>query len=322
MRQLKPFLALFFSACFLSCSGDGDDCETTGVEFPNEKSIDAEIYKKSKKDCRISRLQNFKINGLSGGTVHTEKGVWIEFFEESFLEEEIEIEVLELLSVGELAACQVMTNAVTKQQLITPSLSEGVLYVNASFEGKPIVFNREIWVYIPSGNRNLQLRQFRTPSCVDLTCDPLWEIDPFKEVVEFPYTDAGGVEVEAYLTIISESGWFSLARFEPEDKSVKNLFHKTPSEYSLENSNVFFAFDNPSMALTKMTGFDSDLEIFYLDKVEVPLEKEGALFFVAKPDESFRFEGRKMKVEEENISVTTNPKSGTEEELINYLNTL
>src|SRR5690606_17323472 len=185
MKFFSTFLCLGF-LIFQGCSSASDDCEPGPIEYPNQQGeIDGLAYKNSLLDCRLPKVQTFEFNSFAGAEiVATQKTVFFispeTFFEldGSPIDGPITFSVLVMYIPDEIIACQLSTNGMNDTQTVEPLLGESIFFINATYNGNPVRMDREIMVFIPSENRDLELSLFNSPKCSDLECDVLWEKIP------------------------------------------------------------------------------------------------------------------------------------------------
>lgn len=327
------FYSLFLAFSFLSlfgCSSSSNDCECGEIDFPNQlQEIDGTVYKKSVLDCRLPKLQTFEFNSYQGAEIKAAHGTIFTIMPNIFFETDgtpvdgtIQFSILEMYNPGEIIACQLSTNGVNNEQSVEPLLSESIFFIEAKYNGNPVIVEGEFQVFVPSENRDLELSLFHSPSCNELECEVLWEMLPRSNVFDEPYTDASGVVYFGYRSFLTNLGWFSMARFNDSQNPRGIIYNKTLSSYNLSNSNVFFLYKTSSTAVGKFLEYDEINAVFSEKFHEIPNETSGNVIFVSKPDANFNFEANQMITEDGKISVTRQPQLGSENDLIDYINNL
>lgn len=326
---LKSFsiILVFF---FLACDANSEDCTIGPLELVNPQTIiDGTAYKQSIMDCRIPKVQSFEFNNFEQTQLVASKGTL--FFipqgtfsklDGSIIDGEITFSVLEMYNPGEIIACQLSTNGINNTQTIEPLLSESILFLNATYNGEAVLVNQEIRVFIPSENKNLQLNGFYSPSCPSLDCQVLWEISPQISVFEEPFTDPAGNIILGYQSFITELGWLSFARYNPSLEPRGIIYNKTLPEYSLSNSNVFLNYNGNSVAIGMYSEFDTINGVFSEKYRQIPQNTPANVIFVSKPENSFSFGSSTVITEDGKITVTRDLQNGSENNLIDYINSL
>ena len=329
MKFFSVFLCLGFLA-IQGCSSGSDDCAAGPVEYPNQQDeIDGTAYRNSKMDCRLPKVQTFEFNSYQRAEIFADQGTIFSISQNSFYEMDgtpvdglITFSVLEMYAPGEIIACQLSTNGLNERQSIEPLLSESILFLSATSNGNPVMLEGEIQVFIPSENRDLELSVFNSPSCPELECEVLWEKLPQFNVYEEPYTDTAGNIYLGYGTFLTDLGWFSIARYNNSQESRGILYNKAHSPYSLSNSKVFLKYDSNSTAIGMFSEYDEANEVFSEKYQEIPNNIPANVIFVSKPENNFNFEARPIMTENGKITITRDLQSGSESNLINYINTL
>ena len=321
-----------FSILLISsgCSSDSEDCTPGAIEYPNQQEqIDGTAYKLSSMDCRLPKVQTFQFNNFAGTEIMAEQNTVVFIGQGTFsqldgtiIDDEITLSILEMYRPGEIIACQLSTNGLNNTRKIEPLLSESILYINAQYNGNPVLMNSEIQIFIPSENQNLELSIFNSPSCAEIECQVLWEIIPQSTVFEEPYQDAAGNLILGYRSFITELGWFSFARYNanPEPRGV--LYNKALPQYSLSNSNVFLKYDSNSVAIGMFSEYDTANEVFSEKYSEIPKNTAANVIFVSKPETEFSFDSSPVITEDGKITVTRNLQNGSESTLIDYIKNL
>ena len=314
---------------FLSCSTDANDCEPGQLELPNQPAIiDGAAYKKSVLECRLPKLQTFEFNSYSEAELIAAQGSVFIIGANSFtaldgspVDGLINFSVLEMYSAGEIIACQLSTNGLNEDNNVEPLLSESIFYITATYNGNPVKMEGEIQVFIPSNNRDLELAIFNVPSCGDLECQILWEQLPQSLVYEEPYTGPTG-RILGYRSFIFELGWFSFARYNESQELRGIIYNIALPPYSISNSNVFLKYDSNSIAIGRFSEYDEENAVFSEKYSQIPNNTAGNVIFVSKPESKFNFEAKQVITKDGKITVTRQLQSGSETELIDYINTL
>lgn len=329
MKYLPVFLCLGLFA-LQSCSSSADDCEPGPLEFPNQQGVlDGTAYKNSLLDCRLPKVQTFEFNSYQGTEIFANQGTIFSIYPNIFYEMDgtpvdglVTFAVLEMYNPGEIIACQLSTNGLNEAQSVEPLLSESILFLSVSHNGNPLMIDGEFMVFVPSENRDLELSIFNSPRCPDLECEVLWEKLPRSLVYDEPYTDAAGNDYFGYRSFLTDLGWFSVARYNNSQETRGVLYNKAHSPYSLLNSKVFLKYNSNSTAIGMFSEYDEVNEVFSEKYREIPDNTSGNVIFVSKPENSFNFEASEVITSDGKITVTRQLKSGSETNLIDYINNL
>ena len=329
MKFLSAFLCLSFLV-IQGCSSGSDDCAAGPVEYPNQQGeIDGTAYRNSQMDCRLPKVQTFEFNSYQRAEFMAAQGTIFSISQNTFFDMDgtpidglITFSVLEMYNPGEIIACQLSTNGLNERRSVEPLLSESILFIEASHNGNPVMVEGEIQVFIPSENRDLELSVFNSPNCPELECEVLWEKLPQSTVYEEPYTDIAGNVYLGYRSFLIDLGWFSIARYNDSDQPRGILYNKAHSPYSLSNSKVFLKYDSSSTAIGMFSEYDEANEIFSEKYHEIPNNTPANVIFVSKPESVFNFETRPIMTQDGKITITRDLQSGSESNLINYINTL
>ncbi len=312
------------------CSSDSNDCAPGAMEYPNQQGpVDGTAYKQSSLDCRLPKVQTFQVNNISGAEIKAEQNTVIFIgrgtftqLDGSVIDDEITLSILEMYSPGEIIACQLSTNGLNDNQKVEPLLSEGILFINAEYNGNPVLMNGEVQIFVPSANKNLELMLFNSPSCNEIECQVLWETLPRSTVFEEAYEDATGNRILGYRSYINELGWYSFARYNPSPETRGVLYNKAFSPYSLTNSNVFLLYDSNSLGIGMFSEYEEIMGVFSEKYHEIPNNIPGNVIFVSKPETEFSFDSSPVITEDGKITVTRNLQIGSETNLIDYIDNL
>ncbi|PVW14211.1 hypothetical protein DDV96_10405 [Marixanthomonas spongiae] len=315
---------------FLACSSDSGDCKIGPVENPNQQAvIDSTAYRQSGRDCRLPRVQTFKVFNFSFSEIVADQGTVLMVTPKTFstpdgtlVDGEVTLSLIEMYQPGEIIACQLSTNGLNQNQKVEPLLSESIFYLNATYNGEPVIFNQSIQVFVPSENQNLELSLFHSPSCPQLECTVLWEIEQQGTIFEKPYTNASGDTVLGYRAFVQNTGWRSIARFNENQTPRGTLYNKAKPGYNTSNSNTFLYYDASSTAIGMFTSFDTENEVFSEQYGEIPNNTPGEVIFVGKPETEFMFGSSAVITKDGKITVTRDLQSGSETSLIAYINNL
>lgn len=329
MKFFFTFLCLGFLT-LQSCSSSADDCEPGALEFPNQQGeIDGTAFRNSLMDCRLPKVQTFEFNSYQGAQIFADQGTIFSIYPNIFYDLDgapvdglVTFSVLEMYNPGEIIACQLSTNGLNERNSVEPLLSESILFLSASHNGNPLRIDGEFMVFVPSENIGLEVSLFNSPACTEIDCNVLWEKLPRSNVYEEPYTDTVGNTYLGYRSFLTDLGWFSFARYNnnPEDRGI--LYNKADSPYSLSNSKVFLKYDSNSIAVGMYSKYDEVNEVFSENFGEIPNNTPANVIFVSKPETNFNFEASQVITSDGKITVTRDLQSGSESELIDYINNL
>lgn len=328
MKFYQAFLCFgLFSV--VGCSSDTSDCESGQIEYPNEQvEIDGLAYKNSLLDCRLPKLQSFEFDSFSRAELIAEQGTILIINANSFsgidgtpVDGTISLSILEMYNPGEIIACQLSTNGLNDTNTVEPLLSESIFFISATYNGRQVRLDGEIQIFIPSENRDLELAVFNSPSCNELECEVLWEKLPQSYVFYEPYSGAAG-DISGYRSYILDLGWFSIARYNDSLEERGILYNKALSPYSLSNSKVFLKYDSNSTAIGMFSEYDDANGVFSEKYREIPNNIPGNVIFVSKPESYFNFQGSQVITDDGKITVTRQLQSGSESDLIDYINNL
>jgi hypothetical protein len=312
------------------CSSDSEDCTAGPVEHPNQQApIDGTSYRQSSMDCRLPKVQTFQFNGFEETEIAAAQGAVFFVQPLSFtdlngqiIDGEINFEVLEMYTPGDIIACQLSTNGLNNNQSVEPLLSEGIFHIDISHQGEPVLITQPIRVFIPSENASLDLSLFHSPSCPELSCSVLWEKDPQGEVIYEPYTDPGGDTILGYQTFIQNTGWKSIARFNDSQEPRGIIYNIVPPGFNDSNSNVFLYYNSPSTAIGMFSEYDAENEVFSEKFGEIPNNTQAHVIFVSKPENEFSFGSKPVTTQNGKITATRDVQLGTENTLKTYINNL
>lgn len=330
---MKYLIITFFLSGILivsSCSSDSEDCLPGAIEYPNQQDpIDGTAYKQSSLDCRLPKLQTFQVNNIVGAEIKSSQNTVVFIGQNTFsqldgtaIDDEITLVVLEMYRPGEIIACQLSTNGLNDTRTVEPLLSESIFYINAEYNGNPVLINGEIQIFVPSQNKNLALSIFNSPSCSALECEVLWETVPQSTVFEEAYEDAAGNILLGYRSYITDLGWYSFARYNPSKEPRGILYNKALPRYTLKNSKVFLHYESTSVGIAMFSEYNEDNAVFSEKYREIPENTSGNIIFVSKPENSFNFGANQIITSDGQITITRNLKTGSEIDLILYINNL
>lgn len=323
------FLYMIVLAGYLaiSCSED-HDCEEGVIETPNAiLPIDGADYATSLTECRLPKIQTFNIQGFAGGQILGNQGGVIIIPGQSLFNDdgtpidgEVEVSLLEMFTTGDVIACQLSTNTRNATGNIEPTLSEGLLFFDIRFNGQPVVIQGEIQIFIPEENNTQEQLLFNSPSCPDIDCIVTWETS----TIAFPteIVDPIGNSITGYSAITSQTGWYSIAQFNPDTNQRTTIYNVPPSGYNDTNSNVFLRYTNDKIAVSLFEQYDTNLGVFSEFYNEIPLDTQGQLIFVSRQDGTYVLDTSEISVTQNSIGATTNTNGTTEEQLITIINSL
>lgn len=320
-------IILFF--LLLGCSSDSEDCTPGPIAHVNQVPvIDGAIYKQSAMDCRLPKVQSFQFNGFeeteitaAQGTVFFVQPLSFTDLNGQIIDGEINFEILEMYTPGDLIACQLSTNGLNNNQSVEPLLSEGVFHIDITHQGEPVIITQPIRVFIPSENASLDLSLFHSPSCPELSCSVLWEAQQ-TEVIYEPYTDPAGNTILGYQTFLRNTGWKSIARFNDSQEARGIIYNIVPPGYNDTNSNVFLYYNSSSTAIGMFSEYDAENEVFSEKFGEIPNNTPAYVLFVSKPETEFSFGSKSITTQDGKITATRDVRLGDETDLKTYINNL
>lgn len=330
MKYVQFLYTLFLAGCLaISCSED-HDCEEGIIETPNAISpIDGADYVASLLDCRLPKVQTFTIQGSTGGQILGTQGGIVNIPAQSLfnsdgtiIDGEVEVSLLEMFTSGDVIACQLSTNTRNATGNLEPTLSEGLLFFDISFNGQPVVIQGEIQIFIPEENNTQEQLLFNSPSCPNIDCTVIWENT--QGAVAFPVeiVDPIGNTTTGYGAITSQTGWHSIAQFNPDTNQRTTVYNLPPSGFNDTNSNVFLSYDNDKIAISLFEQYDINLGVFSETYNEIPLNTQGQLVFVSRQDGTYMLDTSQIIVTQNIIGTTTNTSGATEDQLITVINSL
>lgn len=312
-----------------SCSED-HDCDEGLIEVPNiTLPLDGADYAASIQECRTPRIQRFTFQAFLGGTFRGPQNTQIIVPPQSIVNEDgepvdgiVTLELIEMYEPGEIIACQLSTNGLSTTLVPEPLLSEGIYYINITLPGVNINLLNPIEVFSPSQNSDLSLFQFNSLSCQEIDCLVLWEAIPGIEVLASFIDNPDGTVTNGYRTFVSELGWISVARFNPDDRQRTIIYNKAPVEFNGSNSNTFFLFEGPSTGIALFDRFDTTLDVFSEMHGQIPTGTFGNFILVTVQDDAYRFATQGATVDMDQIGLTNQTLDVSEMEFINSVNTL
>ncbi len=332
---LKQFLRGFiFFTLVVSCSSSSDqDCEEGLITYPTpEQILSGDQYRQSLEECRVPKIQTYQVSNITGGEVIANQGTAFSVNPQTFLDQngnfidgDVTFEILEMFTQGDIIACQLSTNGVNPENNIEPLLTEGLFYLNITYNNQPVTIIQNIDVFIPSSNLGNFNYMFLSPSCPNLLCQVLWERDDTVEVIEEPYITNSGIVIDGYKSHINQNGmgWHNIGRYLPQNTNRTTLYNKTPSGYNKTNSNVFLIFNQNALAISLFEKYDDDSKFFTEFHSQLPKDFEAQLIFITKQSQEFLYASKPVTITENKITTTLEINSEQEEEtLINALNDL
>lgn len=326
MKKRCNIFWLGLLAIFLSCS-ETNHCDVGALIYPNQGiKGDSVAFAESKIENRQHRIQTFTFDTLNQFYIETTGGTIITAYRDLFrmadgtmAQGEITFSILECYQPGAAIACQLSTNGVNDEQSVEPLLSEGMLWIEVTHQGQELTMAGSYQLFMPSGNQNLNLSLF-TASCQQLACDPLWEQEVTAAVSPEMATNAAGESIDGYQSALTAFGWISYARYNTSASSRVSLFHKVPRGYSASNSAVFLSYETTSLAVGKYTHFQLATHQFSEYYGEIPVGTYADVIFVTKGDHAYHYNGIPIFVNEEKSTASTQLTTGSETDLIDYIN--
>ncbi len=331
MNSLKYFFISSWVFLLFACSSTGEECDEGILQYPNpEQILNGDQYRQSLQECRTPKVQTFTFQGFQGIEIIGNQGTILHINPLSFtdsngniIDGEIKLSLLEMYNPGEMIACQLSTNGINPAGTIEPLISQGVFYIEITFNNQPVTIISPITLFVPSQNSGLSLLKFDSPSCQELLCDVLWEQQTGIEVTEEPYITATGEVIPGYRTLIQTfQGWHSISKYSTvQNKTI--VYDKAPTGYNKTNSNVFIVYNPESLTVGLFSTFDETNKVFSETYSQIPLGINASIIFVSKQETQFIFAKQTTTITQDKITATldTNTAS-TEEELISQLNDL
>lgn len=327
---MKYFLTFLCCFAVLACSSDNGDCEPGPIQNPNQQGvIDGDAYRESALDCRLPKVQTFQVNSASVTDIVAEQGTVLMISPQAFtqadgspIDGDLTVSLLEMYQPGEIIACQLSTNGLNNSQSVEPLLSEGILYLDITYNNQPVILNQNIQIFVPSENQVLELSFFNSPSCPELDCKVLWEINPEASIYNESYTDAAGNTTLGYRVFFQTTGWLSIARYNTSQEARGILYNKALEGYTTANSNTFLKYDSSSTAIGMFSDFDAENGVFSEKYAEIPNNTSGEVIFVSKPEVEFKYDSQAVTTEDGKITVTHDLRTGSENTLVDYINNL
>ncbi len=311
----------------ISCSED-HDCEEGIIETPNAIApIDGTDYNTSLLDCRLPKVQTFSIQGFEGGQITGDQGGTISIPAQSLFNQDgtpidgqVEVSLLEMFTSGDVVACQLSTNTRNASGSIEPTLSEGLLFFDIRFNDDPVVIQGEIQVFIPEENNAQEQLFFSSPSCATIECMVTWE----NTGIAFPseIIDPIGNTTSGYSGITSQTGWYNIAQFNPDNNQRTTVYNVPPAGFNNTNSNVFLSYTNNKITVSLFEQYDTNLGVFSEVYNEIPVDTQGLLIFVSRQDGTYIIDTSEISVTQSVIGATTNTSETTEDQLITLINSL
>ncbi|MFC4634679.1 hypothetical protein ACFO3O_12215 [Dokdonia ponticola] len=328
MKYVQFLCTIVLAGCLaISCSED-HDCEEGIVETPNAITpIDGADYAASLMECRQPKVQTFTIQGFAGGQLIGAQGGVVSIPGQSLfnpdgtiIDGEVEVSMLEMFTSGDIVACQLSTNTRNATGTIEPTLSEGLLFFDIRFNGEPVVIQGEIQIFIPEENNTEELLFFNSPSCPDLNCRVTWETigSAFPTEIDDPI----GNITTGYSGSTSQTGWYSIAQFNPSQNERTTVYNVPPAGFNDTNSNVFLSYTNDKIAVSLFEQYDLNLGVFSEVYNEIPLDTQGHLIFISRLDGIFRLDTSQISVTQDIIGATTNTSELAEDQTITVINSL
>lgn len=330
MKYFFTFLCCLGCFVFQACSSDNGDCEPGPIQNPNQQAtIDGTIYRESALDCRLPKVQTFQVNGASTTDIVAEQGTVLMINPQAFtqvdgspIQGDLTVSLLEMYQPGEIIACQLSTNGLNNSQSVEPLLSEGIFYLDITYNNQSVIINENIQIFVPSENQDLELSFFNSPSCPELDCKVLWEINTEANIYNESYTDAAGNTTLGYRVFFQTTGWLSIARYNDSQEARGILYNKALEGYTTENSNTFLKYDSNSLAIGMFSDFDAENGVFSEKYAQIPINTSGDVIFVSKPAAEFKYDSQAVTTENGKITLTRDLRTGSENTLVDYINNL
>lgn len=316
---------------FLQACSSHDDCSFSEIEYPNQNStVDSLAYQEIRADCRQSKLQEFEFQNIEETQIEGEDGTVIiippGIFQSAtggVADENLTLSLIEMYNPGDIIACQLSTNGINNEGSIEPLLSEGIIYINVTYNGESIEPTEGLQIFIPSENQNLDLSAFTSPSCNEMNCKVLWENQPNTFVEPYIYEDpATNATIDGYILTNPSLGWLNFARYNPNSEPRGTIYDIAPPNYSLDNSDVYLNYHSNSIAVSMFSEYDSANEIFSEKYNQIPIGTEGDVIFLTGKEGNYSFDSAPIITEDSIITVTRNIQSGNKDEVVNYINNL
>ncbi len=310
-----------------ACSSTEAECDEGLLQHPNpEQILNGNEYRQSLQDCRLPKVQTFTFLAFQGVEIIGNQGTILHVNPLSFTDQngniidgEITLSLLEMYNPGDMIACQLSTNGINMSDNTEPLISEGVFYIEFSYNNQPVIISNPILLFVPSQNSTLSLLKFNSPSCPDLLCEVLWEQQTGVEVLEEPYITSAGVVIPGYRTLVQlPQGWHSIARY-PSTQNKTVVYNKAPNGYNKTNSHVFVVYNSPSLTVGMFPDFSETNKVFYQNNL--PVEQDASIVFVSKQENRFVFASQTTTIAPNMVTATLDTQNfNTEEELINAIN--
>ncbi len=312
---------------FIACSSNHQNCEEGLLQYPNAEQIfNGSEYRQSLQDCRLPKVQTYTFMAFQGAEIIGNQGTILHVNPLSFtdlngniIDGEITLSLLEMYNPSDMIACQLSTNGINPNGTIEPLFSEGIFYIEITFNSQPVTITNPVLLFVPSESSGLPLSKFESPSCPDLLCEVLWERQNNVEVLEEPYVTAAGIVIPGYRTSVQlTQGWHSIARYSSTQNKT-TVYNKAPNGYNKTNSNVFVVYNSPSLTVGMFPYFSETNKVFYQNNL--PVEQDASIVFVSKQENQFVFASQTTTITPNLVTATLDSQNfNTEEELINSIN--
>lgn len=292
ITTLKNVFFTLIALLFLASCETNDDIDTDPDVVIDEVNILGGVeYANSITAARENAIQNFTIDGDTGGSITGEQGTQIyfppgglQFLGGEVASGDINIQLIEIYDRANMLMQQMPTNGKQDNGDIVTIISGGEFFINATMNGNQLEPATAFTLTAPTDSFDPEMTVFRPENCDDLNCDVVWEEDEDAQVEGGEIQNEDGSWTSAYVAPIEGFGWTNLDRWYNYAGPKTMVYVDVPEEFNNTNSGVYVSYDGEPNALAYFDTYDTDLEMFTEHYGQMPIGLGVHFIFVSVQD--------------------------------------
>ncbi|RMB56778.1 hypothetical protein EAX61_13340 [Dokdonia sinensis] len=246
-------------------------------------------------DSRENDLQQFTVDGTTGGIIVGAQGTQLSFQPSAFenldgtaVTGNVDIELIEIYGRADMLKKKLPTNGKQPNGDVVTIISGGEFFINATQNGNQLRPAQAFDLTAPVGNSagfNPEMTVFRPDNdCDELDCDVVWEEDEEADVRGGEIQNADGTWTSAYIAPLTGFGWTNLDRWWSYAGPKTMVYVDVPEGFNETNSAVYVSYDGEPDALALFDTYDTTLEQFTEHYGQMPIGQQVHFIFVSVQD--------------------------------------
>lgn len=291
IANIKNLFIALIALLFLASCETNDDTDIDPIIVDETNVLGGVEFANSITEARENALQNFTIDGTTGGTIIGEQGTQIyfppgglQFLGGEAADGDIDIQLIEIYDRASMLMQQMPTNGKQANGDVVTIFSAGEFFINATKNGNQLEPALDFTLTAPTDNFDPEMTVFRPENCADINCDVVWEEDEDAEVNGGEIQNEDGSWTSAYVAPINGFGWTNLDKWYLYAGPKTMVYVDVPEGFDNTNSGVYVSYDGEPNALAYFDTYDTDLEMFTEHYGQMPIGLEVHFIFVSVQD--------------------------------------